>query len=157
MGSTSLRPRHQGIPRNALRKSELHPKIYLHYEDKYALLEEVVDEAIDAEPMLDGTTPVSMCQRAPVNEDYRLLYTDRELYPFVARRVVARGEAEGVSSIMERTGLSERDAQTLFAFTANGNLAVNQALGWRRGQEFLQAQALIRDFIAAGYEGVRHG
>lgn len=63
---------------------------YLHYEDKFALLDEVIDEALDADPPLDGSTPASMCQRPPANSDYRLLYTSPELFSRVSERVIER-------------------------------------------------------------------
>lgn len=127
---------------------------YLHYIDKYALLDEVIDEALDAEPPLQGNQPTSMCQRPPANEDYRMLYTQPDLFAHVAQRVIERGAAEMVPQIMERTGLPEEDARALFVFTANGNLAVNRALGWQQSPRFAEVQNLLSRFIEAGYSGV---
>lgn len=128
---------------------------YLHYEDKYALLDEVIDEALDAGPILDGTQPASMCQRPPENDDYRLLYTQPELFSRVTQHVIERSAPQAVPEIMERTGLGEKDARALFVFTANGNLAINRALGWRRNDEFAHVQELLSRFIEAGYRGLR--
>ena len=127
---------------------------YLHYEDKYELLNALIDEALDADPLLDGT-PAALCQRAPVNSDYRLLYHDPAVFPFVAARVIERGAAEAIPSIMEKTGLGEADAHILFIYTAHGNLAVNQALNWQKGTAFNRAQALVSSFTEAGFKGVR--
>ena len=127
---------------------------YLHYEDKYALLDEVIDEALDADPPLGGGAPTSMCQKAPVNDDYRMLYAQPDLFSRVAERVVERGAAQMVPQIMERTGLSEQDARLLFVFTAHGNLAVNRLLGWRQDARFLEVQELIGRFVAGGYTGL---
>jgi AcrR family transcriptional regulator len=126
---------------------------YLHYVDKYELLDEVVDEALEADPPLGGEKPESLCQRAPVNADYRLLYTQPDLFSRVAQRVVEHGAEEMVPKIMEATGLPEDQARLLFVFTANGNLAVNRMLGWKRGPRFDQAQALIVRFVQHGYAG----
>lgn len=127
---------------------------YLHYVDKYALLDEVIDEALDAEPPLQGNRPTSMCQRPPANDDYRMLYAQPDLFSRVAQRVIERGAADMVPQIMERTGLSEEDARALFAFTANGNLAVNRALGWEQSPRFTEVQDLLSRFIEAGYAGL---
>ena len=126
---------------------------YLHYEDKYALLTELIDEALDAEPLLDGN-PAAMCQRPPANKNYRLLYLDPTAFPYVAARVIERGAHEAIPNIMAKTGLDEADARTLFVYTANGNLAVNRALNWKKGTAFNRAQALISAFTEAGFKGV---
>lgn len=127
---------------------------YLHYVDKYQLLDEVIDEALVADPPLGGEMPQSLCQRAPVNADYRLLYTQPDLFARVAERVVERGAQEMVPKIMHKTGLPEDQARLLFAFTANGNLAVNRMLGWERGPRFAETQALITRFLEHGYDGL---
>ncbi len=116
---------------------------YLHYEDKFALLDALIDEALDAAPPLDGDSPTSMCQRAPSNDEYLMLYSDGDIFPRVARRVVERGAEQMVPAIMGETGLSESDAQLLFAYSAYGNLAVNRLLGWKRGPRFERMQKLL--------------
>lgn len=126
---------------------------YLHYEDKYELLTDLIDAALDAEPLLDGS-PAAMCQRPPANKDYRLLYQDPTAFPFVAARVIERGADEAIPNIMEKTGLDETDARTLFIYTAHGNLAVNRALDWKKGTAFNRAQAVISAFTEAGFKGV---
>lgn len=126
---------------------------YLHYEDKFALLTALIDEALDAEPLLDGS-PAAMCQRPPANRDYRLLYMDPTAFPYVAARVIERGADEAIHNIMAKTGLDEVDARTLFIYTAHGNLAVNRALDWKKGVAFNRAQAIISAFTEAGFEGV---
>lgn len=126
---------------------------YLHYVDKFELLDDVIDEALEADPPLGGQTPQSLCQRAPANADYRLLYTQPDLFARVAERVVERGAQQMVPKIMERTGLGEEDARMLFVFTANGNLAVNRELGWERGPRFDAVQRLISRFVREGYAG----
>ena len=47
---------------------------YLHYEDKFALLDALIDEALAAAPPLEGTEVGALCQRPPANDDYYLLY-----------------------------------------------------------------------------------
>lgn len=127
---------------------------YLHYEDKYALVKALIDEALDADPLLDDS-PAAMCQRAPVNDDYRLLYDDPTIFPLVVARVIERAAPVLIPDIMRRTGRTEEEARILFIHNAHGNLAVNQALGWKRGQAFRRAQNLLRTYSDGGFEAVR--
>lgn len=53
---------------------------YLHYEDKFALLDALIDEALAAAPPLEGTEVGALCQRPPANDDYYLLYSDDDAY-----------------------------------------------------------------------------
>lgn len=87
---------------------------YLHYEDKFALLDALIDEALAAAPPIEGTETGALCQRPPANDDYYLLYSDDDAYARVAQRVVERGAEQMVPSIMEETGLSREDAYLLF-------------------------------------------
>ena len=96
---------------------------YLHYVDKYDLLNAMIDEALDASPPLEEPTLATMCQRPPANDDYQLLYSNNEIFSRVAERVIERGAEEGVPALMEQTGLDEQDARLLFIFSAHGNLA----------------------------------
>lgn len=126
---------------------------YLHYEDKYALLNHLIDEALDADPLIDGG-PAAMCQRAPANDDYRLLYQDPAVFPLVAARVIARAAPTMIPEIQRRTGLSQEQARVLFTFNAHGNLAVNQMLGWQGGSEFQAAQQLLMTYTEGGFAAV---
>ena len=138
---------------------------YLHYEDKFALLDALklsareradalIDEALAAVPPLEGTEAGSLCQRPPANDDYYLLYSDDDAYARVAQRVVERGAEQMVPSIMEETGLSREDAYLLFVHNVQGNLAVNRLLGWRRGPEFAHAQELLSAYSEGGMRAV---
>lgn len=87
---------------------------YLHYEDKFALLDVLIDEALAAAPPLEGAESGALCQRAPANDDYYLLYSDDDAYARVAQRVIERGAEQVVPQMMEKTGLSREDAYLLF-------------------------------------------
>ncbi len=127
---------------------------YLHYEDKFALLDALIDEALDAAPPVEGT-PSTMCQRPPATETDRLLYLDAATSPRLASRIVERATPDVVPSIAEKAGLSEQDAALLFAHIVQGNLAVNRMLGWSGDAEFLRTQALIARFIDGGLDSLR--
>lgn len=123
---------------------------YLHYEDKYALLDALIDEALAAAPPLEGVESATLCQRPPTDDDYSLLYSDSDAYARVAQRVIERGAEQMVPWVMEKTGLSREDAFLLFVHNVQGNLAVNRLLGWRRGPEFAHAQELLNVYSEGG-------
>lgn len=104
---------------------------YLHYEDKFALLDALIDEALTAAPPLEGTEAGALCQRPPANSDYYLLY-----------------------SIMEKTELSHEDAHLIFVHNVQGNLAVNRLLGWKRGPKFAHAQELLGAYSEGGLQAL---
>ncbi|MBQ6492193.1 MAG: TetR family transcriptional regulator [Atopobiaceae bacterium] len=128
---------------------------YLHYVDKFALLDEVIDEALDADPPfeeLDNT----LCQRIPTNEAYRLLYSSPDTLPHVMSRIIERGGETGIPYVMQKTGLDEDIARLVFIFAASGNMAVNNQMGWKRGKRFNEVQALLRELYEAGLEHIRN-
>lgn len=62
--------------------------------------------------------------------------------PRVACGYIPERQLDGTGHHGE-TGLSEADAQLLFAYSAYGNLAVNRLLGWKRGPRFERMQKLL--------------
>ena len=129
---------------------------YLHYEDKYALLNEVIDAALD-EGFVEGTLPEALCQRVPKTAHARLLYEDMDTFPYVAKRMIERSEPVVVPVIMERAGLSKAEARVLFVYAAHGNLAVNQLMGWSDSDEYAAAQRLVERFVGGGFQALAAG
>ena len=127
---------------------------YLHYEDKFALLDALIDEALAAAPPLEGTEAAALCQRPPANDDYYLLYWTTTRTPAWRSASSSAETAQMVPSIMERTGLSREDAYLVFVHNVQGNLAVNRLLGWRRGPEFAHAQELLGAYSEGGMRAV---
>lgn len=127
---------------------------YLHFEDKFALLDTLIDEALTAAPPLEGNAQASLCQRAPVNDDYLLLYSDSEIFARIAARVIEQGAKEVVPSIVEETGLAEQDAYLVFVHNAYGNLAVNRLLGWKHDADFDRAQNLLNAYAHGGLQAL---
>ena len=122
---------------------------YLHYVDKFALLEEVIDVMLDEEPPFEERLH-TLCQRVPTKDEYRLLYTNPNTFAFVSKRVIERAKPQMVPQIIEKTGLPEEVAEMLLVFSATGNMAVNNSLGWKRSKKFNQMQALFREFTEGG-------
>ena len=127
---------------------------YLHFEDKYALADALIDEALAAAPPLEGNAQASLCQRAPADDDYLLLYSDNEIFARIAARVIEQGARQVVPSIVEETGLPEQDAYFVFVHNAYGNLAVNRLLGWKRGTEFDHVQTLLNVYVRGGQKAL---
>lgn len=126
---------------------------YLHFEDKYALLNALIDEALDADPLIDGA-PSSLCQRAPQTDEARLLYQDAATLPQVVARMIERSAPDVVPTIMEETGLTQEEASVVFTYIVHGNLAVNQQLGWQPGAAYRRVQALVTRFAEGGLSAV---
>lgn len=127
---------------------------YLHYIDKFALLDEVIGEALDIEPPYEERLH-SLCQRVPASDDYLLLYSSPETIPHVTQHIINRGVRQMVPKIMEQTGLDEDRARLVFVFAVSGNLAVNNQMGWERTKRFNEMQALFRDFMDGGLDRIR--
>ena len=127
---------------------------YLHYEDKFALLDALIDEALAAVPPLEGTEAGALCQRPPANDDYYLLYSDDDAYARVAQRVVERGAEQMVPSIMEETGFA-RGRYLLFVHNVQGNLAVNRLLGWSEGPSLSALRSCSAPIPKGAYERYR--
>lgn len=126
---------------------------YLHYEDKFALLDELIDEALDeGDPW--GEDLDALCQRIPKGPHARALYRNPDTFAYVARRIIDRSASTVVPKIMERTGLSEEDARLVFLFTVHGDLAVSQQVGWEDGEEAARARSLLLSFLDGGLQGV---
>lgn len=126
---------------------------YLHYVDKYDLLDAVIDEALDEEPPFSEREH-TLCQRVPANDDYRLLYEGSDTLPHVTRHILERGGKEGIPYIMELTGFDEETARLMFVFAASGNIAVNNQMGWKRSKHFNEVQKLLRDLFFSGLEQI---
>ena len=126
---------------------------YLLYEDKFALLDALIDEALAAAPPLEGTEAEALCQRPPANDDYYLLYSDDDAYARVAQRVVERGAEQMVPSIMEETGLSREDA-ICSSFTTSREISRSTAYSVGARAEFAHAQELLSAYSEGGMRAV---
>ena len=126
---------------------------YLHYEDKFALLDALIDEALAAVPPLEGTeagasasvrrqTMTIICStrmttRTPGWHSASSSAAPSRWFPRSWRRLAfARGR------------------YLLFVHNVQGNLAVNRLLGWRRGPEFAHAQELLSAYSEGGMRAV---
>ena len=126
---------------------------YLHYVDKYDLLDQIIDEMLDEE-LPEEEQALTMCQRVPVREDYRLLYLSEQTLPHVQRHIIDRAGSTMIPAIMERSGVDEETARLVFVYGVSGNLAVNSQLRWRRSEHFNDMQAIFRTFYDGGIDSI---
>ena len=124
---------------------------YLRYEDKYALLDALIDEALAAAPPLEGVESATLCQRPPADDDYRLLYSDSDAYARVAQRVIERGAEQMVPWVMEKTGLSLKALAC--AGRAARRIRNHPLCGW--GQPALQSRPLAGHLRLFRPQGIR--
>ena len=130
---------------------------YLHYEDKYALLDELIGEALAAGELDEDQAPLSTCQRVPVCERYAALYRDTEVGPRIVERIVRENIAAKTASIRQRAHVTEREATVLFTFSVYGNFAVNKMLGWKHDDEWVDVQRFLRRFLDGGVKMLLEG
>lgn len=127
---------------------------YLHYEDKFALLRELVDEALVVDPAVAGAADLPPCQRLPADERMQRLFRDPALAPVVAACVLDANRGEAIPHLMESCGVDADEALCLFTFMVNGSLAVNQSLGWKDDELWEKTRACIAAFSRGGLEAL---
>ena len=126
---------------------------YLHYVDKFALLDEVIDETLDSNaPAEDRFDAIR--RQVQSNPNWRLLYSSPETSAHVAARISRLGTDVMVPRIMEITGLDEEHARLVFLFGNSGLLAVSNELGWENSDLFNEMQDLFRTFLLAGTRAI---
>lgn len=124
---------------------------YRHYEDKYQLVDELIDEALACVVCDEEQRGLDVCQQLPTNHYHLLLYRDLEIGARMIARIVERYGGERVEAIQKRTNLDADAARLLQIYTAYGNFAVNRLLKWERGDAWRDAQRVIKRFVDAGY------
>ena len=127
---------------------------YLHYEDKFALLREIVSEALASDPTAAGVAEVPPCQRLPADGHVQRLFRDASLAPIIAACVLDANRDTAIPQLMERCGVDEEEALCLFTFMVNGSMAVNQALGWKDGELWEKTRACIAEFSNGGFNAL---
>lgn len=94
---------------------------YLHYDNKFMLLDAIIDRVLDANPYL-APMPAAMCQRVPRNPEHLLLYRDPTVSPILSGRMIERGADSTIPEIVGRTCELEA-AQCLVERHSSGGMA----------------------------------
>lgn len=123
---------------------------YLHYEDKYALLRELIAAELENDPAMAAKDNPPLCQRLPKNPAMQKVFRDRELTSLIAECILEARSPEVVPSLMEKCHLDEEQAYCLFVFMVNGSLSVSRALDWKHGALWDKVRPVVTDFVSGG-------
>ncbi|MGI6721036.1 MAG: TetR/AcrR family transcriptional regulator [Anaerovoracaceae bacterium] len=143
---------------------------YLHYENVEDVLDQVIDDALmfseegrgtvidvvdairsgNADELRKDETILPACQRIADSERYHRLFLDPSLSEHIIQRIAAHEKERVVPEFMERSRVTEEEAEMLFRFILHGSFAVNQRLGWNKDNCWYQYQSLLARFINGG-------
>lgn len=155
---------------------------YAHFEDIYALVDAVIDDAlirvdatadVDCDHMLEevrtlvATDDVNRirrehqklppCHRVAELDIYRPLLHDETLYPRIIRHTFLSQKPRMVPLLMREAGLDEKAAERIFWMIVNGSFAVNREMGCENAEEWYHMQLIELRFILGGLDALRHG
>ncbi|MCH3949507.1 MAG: TetR/AcrR family transcriptional regulator [Acidaminococcus sp.] len=152
---------------------------YAHYVDIYALLEDVMQDAMI---FLDSITDRNCCESfddlwevARQNNlaafkayndrlppcyrlidipKYRPLMQDDDLASLLVQRIFDKERKFLVPFLMKRQGVSEFIAENIFWYVVNGSMAVNKRIGWCKNQHWYELQLQLLRFALGGYDSI---
>lgn len=147
---------------------------YLHYVDIYAVLDEVLTEALEIsenevapETMLamvlqagqraDSTAFIKenyamlpICQRVADHGQYQALFADEDLGPYILQYIFSHQKDSVVPLFQKQFHLDERLAENLYLFLVSGAFAINQHHKWKKDDDWFAIQAMLLRFIGYG-------
>lgn len=149
---------------------------YLHYDNLNQVLDLLLEDALSADQSpvlresgacasLSGSERnqslnrvlIPVCQRAAINEKYRVLFRDASLNVYIQKKMYEYEKDSVIPVFMEQYHLSEWEAGLLFRFILNGSFAVNRELGWTNSPEWVSFQKLIARILSDGFCGLENG
>ena len=153
---------------------------YLHYDGLMDVVDELADDAINntnAGPedimagmdamlalMKSSTSPdeldphlelLPICQRVADNPKYRVMFLDPALSQYMLNRIFFRESRKLTPYFMENYNLSKNQALMLSRFTMYGAFAVNEAMNWKKDEEWYQVQQVLLSFLSGGYQSLK--
>lgn len=133
---------------------------YLHYCDLYAVLDELMDEALreeaEAEPYHCSLSaahyqcPYGLCDKIHTHPEYGVIFFDDSLRSLVIEKIAAQSKEKYLDSLCAQLSLSREDAEAIFYFQLNGCLAVNKNIYLNGGKNWEHNRDLIGGFIQSG-------
>lgn len=144
---------------------------YLHFDSITDVLNAVLDDALLAMPehhlsnaetdlnvdyLKKNESLIPACQRVGNSIKYRKLLLDPDLSEYIVGRIMAHERASVIPSIQKKTGLSTKDAETLFLYILHGSFAVNRANHFNKNEEWLHQVELLNRFTMGGYQALSH-
>lgn len=132
---------------------------YLHYANLNEVLNAVLDQALMFNQPLylddEEGSLLPACQRIAGSTKYRRLLMDPDLNEYIIARITRHEQWRVVPQIMQRTGLNEEEAKSLFAYILHGSLAINRRHHFTRSPEWFRDVKMIQKFVNAGYQAFR--
>lgn len=139
---------------------------YLHFNSITDVLNEVLDDALMLDQDSDNCTNgdlsidylkkneslIPACQRIGSSEKYQKLLMDPDLSEYIIGRIMAHERKQTIPSIMKKTGLSQKEAETIFIYMIHGSFAVNRAHHFIKDDSWFRDVQLLNKFVEAGYE-----
>lgn len=133
---------------------------YLHYCDLYAVLDELMEEALreekEATPYHCSLStehyqcPYGLCDKIHTHPEYGVIFFDDSLRSLVIEKIAAQSKEKYLTSLCQQLSLSREEAETIFYFQLNGCLAVNKNIYLNGGKNWEQNRDLIGGFIQSG-------
>ncbi|MFR7417648.1 TetR/AcrR family transcriptional regulator [uncultured Megasphaera sp.] len=147
---------------------------YLHYVDIYAVLDEVLTEALEiSEKDISPETSLAMflqagkeadsaafikekydllppCQRVADHPQYQALFTDEDLGPYILEYIFSHQKDAIVPLFQKQFNLSPVLAENLYLFLVSGSFAINQHHQWKKDETWFTIQSMILRFIYHG-------
>ncbi|AUI80220.1 transcriptional regulator [Lactiplantibacillus pentosus] len=140
---------------------------YLHYDSITAVLNEVLDEALQLptqhEPseldtqlgfdyLKENESLIPACQRIGDSDKYQELLMDPDLSDYIVGHIMAHERERVIPALQQKTGLSREDTETLFLYMIHGSFAVNRAHKFVKDPKWSHDVQLLNRFTNAGYK-----
>lgn len=140
---------------------------YLHFNSITDVLNQVLDDALLLTQAFNFTLPniqncsidylkkneslIPACQRIGNSSKYQKLLMDPDLSEYIVGRITAHERQKVVPSIMRKTGLSQKEAESIFTYMIHGSFAVNRKHHFIKDDDWYRDVQLLNHFIEAGY------
>ncbi|KRL66890.1 TetR/AcrR family transcriptional regulator [Companilactobacillus versmoldensis] len=141
---------------------------YLHFDNMTDILNAVLDDALlftntqadlsttDKEtisnPLKESESLLPDCQKVADSPKYRKLLMDPSLSDYIIGRIITHEKPTIIPEVQARTGLSEADAEAIFAYSIHGSFAINKKHHFIKNQAWYHDLQLLNKFISAGYD-----
>ena len=133
---------------------------YLHYCDLYAVLDELMEEALRDEPTAEPyhcsltaehyQCPYGICDKIHTHPEYGVIFFDDSLTGTVIEKIAEQSKDKYIASLTQQLSLTAEQAETIFYFQLNGCLAVNKKIYRNGGRDWEASRDLIGGFIQSG-------
>lgn len=152
---------------------------YLHYTDIFAVLDEILNEALDlsengnSEKKLqellvqiaqekdsmafikENYSLLPVCQRISDKPEYQALFSDNALAPYILQYIFSHEKNHIIPFLQEQLHLDAILAENLYLFIVSGSFAINQHHKWKKDESWFHIQAMLLRFIYFGSQAIK--